>query len=58
MTSLVYRQFYFSDMGFSDGYCPEAEKNYIEEISLPIFPTLRAEQMRYIIEIPQEAIGK
>ena len=45
----VYRQPYFEAMGFSAGYCPEAERYYKETISLPIYPTLReADQGRVI----------
>lgn len=36
----VYRQPFYSKMGFPEGYCKEAEQYYKETISLPIFPTL------------------
>lgn len=36
----VYRQPFYSKMGFPAGYCKEAEQYYKETISLPIFPTL------------------
>lgn len=46
----VYRQPYYKELGFKKGYCPEAELYFKEIITLPIFPTLKDEQQKYIIE--------
>lgn len=45
----VYRQPYYEAMGFQAGYCPEAEQFHKETISLPMFPTLTADQQGYVI---------
>jgi UDP-4-amino-4,6-dideoxy-N-acetyl-beta-L-altrosamine transaminase len=44
----VYRQPYYEKMGFSLGYCPEAEKYYMDAISIPIYPGLIEEQQHYV----------
>ena len=36
----VYRQPYYRKIGFTDFYLPRAEKFYVSEISLPIFPSM------------------
>lgn len=36
----VYLQPWFEKMGFSSGYCAEAERYYSQAISLPIFPSM------------------
>ncbi|MDB4665297.1 UDP-4-amino-4,6-dideoxy-N-acetyl-beta-L-altrosamine transaminase [Verrucomicrobia bacterium] len=46
----VYRHPYYEAMGFSPGYCPEAEKHYRESISLPMFPTLSSESQEKVIK--------
>jgi len=45
----VYRQPYFSQMGFSLSDFPEAESYYSEAISLPIFPGLTGEQQADVV---------
>ena len=45
----VYRQPYYTALGFKAGYCPEAERYFREAISMPIYPTLAPEQIDYII---------
>lgn len=41
---------YFSDRGFKRGLCPVAENYYLEEISLPIYPTLQKWEVEVVIE--------
>ncbi len=53
----VYRQPFFEAMGFSVGYCPEAERYYREAISLPIYSSLKPEQQQYVIEVLREALS-
>ena len=36
----IYRQPYYERLGFSSGYCPEAERYYAEALSIPIFSAL------------------
>ena len=36
----VYRQPYYEKMGFTEGYCPQAEQYYAEVVSLPMYPGL------------------
>lgn len=44
----VYRNPYFEQLGFEDGYCPEAERYYGEAISLPMYPNLTEKDLSYI----------
>ena len=45
----VYRQPYYERMGYSAGYCPQAEKYYSEVISVPMYPALKESDLSYII---------
>lgn len=45
----VYRQPYYSAMGFNAEYCANAEAYYRETISLPIFPRLREQDYTQIV---------
>lgn len=45
----VYRQPYYEQMGFSAGYCAEAEQYYSEAISLPTYPGLTEKQQLYVV---------
>lgn len=45
----VYRQPFYQAIGFSAGYCPEAEQYYKETISLPMFPTLTEADQEKVI---------
>jgi UDP-4-amino-4,6-dideoxy-N-acetyl-beta-L-altrosamine transaminase len=46
----VYRQPYYEKMGFTAGYCPEAERYYSEAISIPIYSGLTESQQSRVIE--------
>lgn len=46
----VYRQPYYEKMGFSTGYCPEAELFYKEVISIPIFASLSDKAQGQVID--------
>ena len=52
----VYRQPYYQAMGFQQGYCPEADRYYIESISLPMYPTLRESQQDEVINSLKKAL--
>jgi UDP-4-amino-4,6-dideoxy-N-acetyl-beta-L-altrosamine transaminase len=45
----VYRQPFFEHIGFSAGYCPEAERYFCEAISIPMYPSLTTEQQDRVI---------
>ena len=44
----VYRQPFYEDMGFSAGYCPEAESYFKEALSIPIYPDMTKEDLIYV----------
>ncbi|AXA33392.1 UDP-4-amino-4,6-dideoxy-N-acetyl-beta-L-altrosamine transaminase [Francisella adeliensis] len=46
----VYLQPYYEKLGFNKGYCPNAESYYESAISLPMYPDLTDEQIKYICE--------
>jgi UDP-4-amino-4,6-dideoxy-N-acetyl-beta-L-altrosamine transaminase len=46
---------YYVSLGFGAGDFPEAERFYSEAISLPMFPTLAAEDQRAVVEALTEA---
>ncbi len=52
----VYRQPDFARYGIRPEDFPEAEAYYAEAISLPLFPTLTAEQQAFVIETIREAV--
>jgi len=47
----IYRHPYYERMGFKYGYCDEAEKYFMEAISLPIFFDFSIEQQLYVSEL-------
>ena len=48
----VYRQPYYRSLGFKKGYCPEAEKYFLEAMSIPIYPDLQdCDRSRVVCEI-------
>ena len=51
----VYRQPYYSDLGFKSGLCPEAEQYYAEAISLPMYPALSDAQQDQVVSALREA---
>ncbi|MEI6757000.1 MAG: UDP-4-amino-4,6-dideoxy-N-acetyl-beta-L-altrosamine transaminase [Chlorobium sp.] len=53
----VYRQPYYEQMGFSAGYCPQAEQYYAEAITLPIYPGLTNSQQSLVVEVLNTATG-
>ena len=53
----VYRQPYYEQMGFSAGYCPEAEQYYSEAISIPLYPGLTEAQQDKVVAVIRKAVG-
>ena len=45
----VYLHPYYKRLGFTAGYCPEAERYYAEAISLPLFPQLTEKQQDKVL---------
>ena len=45
----VYRQPYYRELGFGQGYCPNAEAYYAEAISIPMFPALTDDEQQEVI---------
>jgi UDP-4-amino-4,6-dideoxy-N-acetyl-beta-L-altrosamine transaminase len=52
----VYRQPYYEQLGFKEGYCPNSERYHKSAISLPIFPGLKNDQQDYVIRILQDLL--
>lgn len=46
----VYLQPYYERMGFSAGYCPEAERYYSEAMSLPMYPAMSEGQQDQVVD--------
>jgi UDP-4-amino-4,6-dideoxy-N-acetyl-beta-L-altrosamine transaminase len=53
----VYRQPYYEQMGFSVGYCPQAEQYYSEVISIPLYPGLTEAQQDQVVAVIRESVG-
>jgi UDP-4-amino-4,6-dideoxy-N-acetyl-beta-L-altrosamine transaminase len=53
----VYRHPYYERMGFTVGYCPEAEKYYSEVLSIPMYPGLTNAEQDSVLEALSQAIG-
>jgi UDP-4-amino-4,6-dideoxy-N-acetyl-beta-L-altrosamine transaminase len=45
----VYRQPYYEALGFDRGYCQEAEKYYLEAITLPLYPEMTELQQDQVV---------
>lgn len=54
----VYRQPYYEQMGFSAGYCPEAEQYYSEVISIPMYPALTLDQQDIFVQALHAALAE
>ncbi len=54
----VYRQPYYQEMGFRDGYCEEAERYYREALSIPLFPGLSESQQDRVVTILGKALAE
>ena len=52
----VYRQPYYRELGFGQGYCPNAEAYYAEAISIPMYPALTDDEQREVIAAVTKAV--
>ena len=48
---------HYEQMGFSVGYCPQAEQYYSEAISIPLYPGLTAAQQDRVVVTLTEVIS-
>jgi UDP-4-amino-4,6-dideoxy-N-acetyl-beta-L-altrosamine transaminase len=48
---LVYWHPYYQKLGYKKGLCPKAEEFYQREISLPLYPSLTVNEVKYVIKI-------
>jgi len=53
----VHLQPYFQKMGFKPGDFPQAEAYYQEAITLPLFPELTEEQVRFVVDYLNEVLN-
>jgi UDP-4-amino-4,6-dideoxy-N-acetyl-beta-L-altrosamine transaminase len=53
----VYLQPYYEKLGFSSGYCPQAERYYSEAISIPLYFGLTDDQQDRVVIALHEALG-
>ena len=53
----VYLHPYYEKLGFSRGYCPNAELYYSEAISIPVFPGLKVVEQDRVVDILGNLIG-
>ena len=52
----IYRQPFYNSMGYKEVDFPESESYYSEAITLPIFPGLKNEEIRYIASTIEKAL--
>ena len=52
----VYRQPFYENMGFQEGYCPEAEKYFRECLSLPMYFGLTNEDQQFVVKTLNDTI--
>ena len=53
----VYRQPYYEKLGFSAGYCSQAEHYYAEAISIPLYSGLTEAQQDRVVAVMSQTIG-
>ena len=53
----VYLQPYYRALGFTPGYCPDAESYYAEAITLPLFPALTPAEMEAVVAAVTAVVG-
>ncbi|MFQ5426528.1 MAG: DegT/DnrJ/EryC1/StrS family aminotransferase, partial [Gaiellales bacterium] len=52
----VHLQPYYRDLGFGDGYCPEAEAYGNDALTIPLFPLLTEEDQDRVIHALEETV--
>jgi UDP-4-amino-4,6-dideoxy-N-acetyl-beta-L-altrosamine transaminase len=54
----VYRQPYYERIGFSYGYCLQAERYYSEAISIPMYAALTEVQQDFVVQTLRDTLSK
>ncbi len=54
----VYRHPYYQENGYSNVYCPKAEKLYEQILSIPIFYKLSESEQDYVIQVIKNIMGE
>lgn len=54
----VYRHPYYARLGFTRGYCPDAEYYYERALTLPLYPGLTTEQQDYVVHHIQAGLAQ
>jgi len=52
----IYRQPYYNNLGFQEGYCPEAEEYYKEALSLPMYPAMTEQNQEQVVTALEELL--
>lgn len=52
----IYLQPYYQNLGFKEGYCPEAERYYARSISIPMFHGMTDEQQDRVIAVLRDIL--
>lgn len=52
----VYRQPYYEQMGFKQGYCEQAENYYAEAISIPMYSHITSANMKIVVQEIENAL--
>lgn len=53
----VYLQPYYEALGFTRGYCPEAESYYREALTIPMYPAMTDDQQTLVIETLRKVLS-
>lgn len=53
----VYYHPYYRSLGYGKGLCPNAEKLYEEIVTLPLYPKMTEEDVRYVIDHVKDTIN-
>lgn len=54
----VYRQPYYEDMGFTAGYCPNAERYFSDAISIPMYAGLTSDDQDAVIRALRASLAR
>jgi dTDP-4-amino-4,6-dideoxygalactose transaminase len=46
----VYWQPFYQNLGYSKGLCPKAERYYSQTITLPLYPKMSDEDVKYVVK--------
>jgi dTDP-4-amino-4,6-dideoxygalactose transaminase len=54
----VYLHPYYRRLGYKEGLCPKAERFYQREISIPLYPSIKDSELKYVDRTLKDAIDK